>query len=244
VTRLLFAPVDPRTVLLFRALLAGFCVFAFWPRPGAPAHPAHWALAIGALTLFGAGWRPRLSGLLAIGVLLPLGFLDRGQASRHLLLCALLATSLWNGPGPIWPLRLLQIQLSVVYGVNAVAKSTWHYLSGEALMGMSTLPNFLADFSDGYWHAGGIAVPVMVAAMLSTLVEYFLALAFWFPRLRWLAAAVGVAFHLLLVTIVRIFMLDLATMFLYLAFLLPFADERPVAASSGATPASRGTSSE
>jgi hypothetical protein len=244
VTRFLFAPADPRTVRLFRALLAGFCIFAFWPRPDVPVEPAHWTAAIGALALFGAGWRPRLSGLLALGLVFPLAFLDRGQTSRHVLLCALLATSLWSGPGPIWPLRLLQIQLSVVYGVNAVAKSTWHYLSGDALVGMSSRSNFLADFSDGYWHVGGVAVPVMAAAIASALVEYFLAAAFWFPGLRWVAAAVGVTFHLVLMTIVRIFMLDLATMFLYLAFLLPFADLRAGTASSFPAPAFGGGSSD
>ena len=137
VTDFLFAPVAPGTVRLFRALLAAFAIDAFWPRSFVPVHPAHWAAGLVALVVFGVGFRPRLSGLLAFAVLLPLGFLDLGQASRQLLLFALLATSLWSGPGPIWPLRLIQIQLSVVYGVNAVAKSTSHYLSGDALVGLS-----------------------------------------------------------------------------------------------------------
>lgn len=226
--RFLFAPVRPGTVRLFRALLACFCVFVFWPRPDTPVHSTHWTVAVGALALFGAGWRPRLTGLLALGLLVPLAFLDRGQVSRHVVLWTLLATSLWSGTGPIWPLRLLQLQLSVVYGVNALAKSTWHYLSGAALVGLSARPNFVEDFSDGYWNVGSFAVPVMAAAIASALMEYFLAGAFWVPRLRWVAAGAGVAFHLVLMTIVHIFMLDLATMFLYLAFLLPFQEpERP-----------------
>jgi hypothetical protein len=222
VNRFLFDPAHPGTVRVFRALLASFCAFVFWPRPETPVDPAHWSAAVAALALFGAGWRPRVTGFLALGLLLPLAFLDRGQQSRHVVLWTLLATSLWSGPGPIWPLRLLQLQLSVVYGTNAVAKSTWHYLSGEALVGLSVRPNFVEDFSDGYWNVGPFAVPVIAAAIASTLMEYFLAGAFWVPRLRWIAAGAGVAFHLLLMTIVRIFMLDLATMFLYLAFLLPF----------------------
>jgi hypothetical protein len=239
VTDFLFAPVAPSTVRQFRALLAAFAIYAFWPRSFAPVPPAHWAAGLVALVVFGAGLRPRLSGLLAFAVLLPLGFFDRAEASRQLLLFALLATSLWSGPGPIWPLRLIQIQLSVVYGVNAVAKSTSHYLSGDALVGMSSLPNFVADFSDSYWHLGSFAVPVMAAAIATTLMEYFLAIAFWFPRLRWVAAAAGVAFHLVATTVVRIFILDLATMFLYLAFLLPF--EAPAGAASPADPLTAST---
>jgi len=37
---------------------------------------------------------------------------------------------------------------------------------------------------------------------------------------------VGVAFHLVTRLVVHIFLLDLATVFLYLAFLLPFAQAR------------------
>lgn len=229
-TDFLFAPAAPGTVRLFRALLAAFSIYAFWPRSFVPAHPAHWAAALVPLVLFGASFRPRLCGLLALALLLPLGFLDRAQASRHLMLVTLLATSLWNGAGPIWPLRLIQIQLSVVYGVNAVAKSSWHYLSGDALIGLSSLPHFVADFSDGYWHLGPFALPVVAAAIATTLMEYFLAVAFWFRRLRWVAAGAGVAFHLVAATVVRIFILDYATIFLYLAFLLPF--EAPAGAAA------------
>ena len=222
-TGFLFAPVDPGTVRLFRALLAAFTTFAFWPSPLHPARPAHWAAAVVALALFGMGWRPRLTGLVALALLVPLAVHVGGaRAGRHLLICALLATALWDGPGPIWPLRLVQLQISLVYGVNAIAKSTGHYLSGDALVGMSSLPNFVADFSDGYWHVGSLAVPVMALAVASTIVEYFLATAFWIPRLPWVAAGVGVAFHLLSTAVVQIFMLDVISIFLYLAFLLPF----------------------
>lgn len=113
-----------------------------------------------------------------------------------------------------------------MYGVNALAKTTPAYLSGDVLMGMSQmLPNFLVDLSDGYLHVGVLAIPVALAAIGSALTEYFLALGFWFRRLRITAVVVGVLFHVILIRIVRIGMLDLASMFLYLAFLLPF--DRP-----------------
>jgi hypothetical protein len=126
----------------------------------------------------------------------------------------------------MWPICLIQLQLSVVYGINALMKTTPAYLSGEVLIGMSQmLPNFLVDLSDSYLHVGPLAIPVALAAVASAATEYFLALGFWFPCLRVATAVVGVLFHLILKMIVRIGLLDWASMFLYLAFLLPF--DRP-----------------
>lgn len=123
----------------------------------------------------------------------------------------------------MWPIRLIQFQLSVVYGVNAIAKTTPGYLSGEVLMGMSNaLPNFLVDLSSGYAQLWFLRMPVSMAAVLSAATEYTLALGFWFRRTRPAAAVLGVGFHLMLKQIVRIHMLDWTSMFLYLAFFLPF----------------------
>ena len=201
----------------------------------------YWLLTLAGLALFAAGWRPQVLGWLISVLLLP-WFLAHGRPSQQLLLFTLLAfsflrsdarLSLWRGRqsasvGPMWPIRLIQLQLSIVYGVNALMKTTPAYLSGDVLIGMSRmLPNFLVDLSDGYLHVGLLAIPVALAAAASALTEYFLALGFWFRRLRIAAAVVGVLFHVILMRIVRIGMLDWASMFLYLAFLLPF--DRPAA---------------
>lgn len=190
--------------------------------------------------LFGLGVQPRITGLILFAMLLPLASLSRGRQSRQVLLFALLAFSFirsnarlsidaWRrrdiprDAGPIWPIRLMQIQLCLVYAVNAFAKCTPHYLSGETLIGMSRMrPNFLINMSDGWAHVGPIAVPAALAAIGSVIVESYLAVGFWFRRLRWITAAVGVTFHIMLQSIVHIFMLDLASMFLYLSFLLPW----------------------
>lgn len=223
-------------------------------------------LTFGVLILFGAGWRPRATGWLLVALLLP-WFLTYGRPRQHILLFTLLAFSFIrsdaqlslhrafqrNRPasvGPMWPIRLIQLQLSVTYGVNALAKTTPEYLSGDVLVGMSRmLPNFLVDLSDGYLHAGPLIIPVALAAVASTVTEYYLAIGFWFRRLRVITAVAGVLFHLILKIIIRIGMFDWACMFLYLAFLLPF--DRPAARGlteqkggqvvSDDTPASHGT---
>ena len=125
---------------------------------------------------------------------------------------------------PIWPIRLIQIQLTLLYGVNAIAKTTYEYLSGDLLIEMSkTYRNFLVDFSDGYYHLLDIPIPVFVLAIASALIEYFLAIGFWFKKTRWFALVIGILFHLSLTQVVKIFMLDYVSMFLYLAFIIPFS---------------------
>ena len=198
-------------------------------------------LVIGVLLMaFAAGLRPRIVGFILFSLLLPLASLTAGQESRQVLLTALLAFSMlrsdeqWSlralrqdgtrgSAGPIWPIRLIQIQLTLVYGVNTLAKLTPAYLSGEILVGMSRMhPNFLVDLSHGFLHLASLPLPVSTAATAAVMIEAFLAVGFWVPRLVWPTAAVGVAFHLVLQRVVQIYMLDLASMFLYLAFLLPW----------------------
>jgi hypothetical protein len=207
----------------------------------------YWLLILILLIAFGVGWRPRVLGSLLFAILLPLDFLGGSQQSRQILLFSLLSFSFlrsdawlslkqfsWESfrykpdyqlasAGPMWPIRLIQLQLSVTYGINALAKTTPEYLSGQTLIGMSQrLPNFLVDLSDGYLHLPWLALPVALLAVASVATEYFLAVGFWFRRSRFVAAGVGFLFHFILKMVIRIYMLDWATMFLYLSFLLPF----------------------
>ena len=204
----------------------------------------YWFPILVLLLLFGVGLRPRLLGIFLVVLLLPLPFEFGLHVSRQILLFTLLFFSLlrsdarlslrWGrqGPqpvtaGPMWPIRLIQVQLSVVYGVNALAKTTPEYISGQVLMGMSKmLPNFLVNLSDGYLHLGPLAIPVTILAIASVMTEYALAIGFWFPRLRVATAVLGVFFHIVTKFIIRIGMLDWSCMFLYLAFFIPF--DRPL----------------
>lgn len=211
--------------------------------------PYH-ALIFILLIFFGWGKRTRAIGLALLALLLPLDFLTGQQQSRQIMLFVLLAFCFWPDEvvsfspvfqtrskteiptPPIWPLRLMQIQLSLVYGVNAVVKTTPHFLSGEALILMSQhLPNFRVNLSDGFLHLAMLSVPVWLLACATVCTESFLAIAFWFRRWRVAAAALGVAFHCILKLVIKIGMLDWVSMFLYLTFLLPFG-RRPVCTGS------------
>ena len=192
------------------------------------------------LIAFCIGYRPRITGLLLCVLLLPLVFVDSYRHSRQIILFSLLAFSLLpstsqynllfyskgktlvNG-APYWPIRLIQFQLSFLYGVNAIAKTTPSYLSGDILQGMSImLPDFILDLSSGMLELGPLVIPVFVLAVSSVLIEYILAIGFWFKKTRIPTAVLGIVFHISLIWVIKIGILDWASLFLYPAFLLPF----------------------
>jgi hypothetical protein len=199
----------------------------------------YWLLILVVGLLLAAGWRPRLCSVLLLVLLLPLSGSSRGNQSRTVVAFALGAFA-WlrsdavprpwerlqdaraRSAGPCWPVRLLQLELTAVYGINALAKTRPSYLSGDALVDMSVaLPNFLVDLRDGVLELGPLAIPLSLAAVLSAGTEWFLAFGFWVRRWRWAMAAIGIAFHWVLTFVLQIFRLDVATIFLYLVFLLP-----------------------
>jgi hypothetical protein len=209
----------------------------------------------GTILWFAVGWCPRIGGVVLFCLMLPNEFLSKGRVSGQLLLTVVLLTSLlrtapiwrWDevrrrSAGPMWPIRLMQCQLTLLYGINAIRKSTLQYLSGEVLMALSaSRANFLVDLTSGYMSFGSMLVPVSALAVATVAIEYWLAVGWWVPRARLPTAALGVSFHLFLkALVIRIFLLDATTMLLYLSFLLPFAagarSARLASAHRGADP--------
>ncbi len=203
-------------------------------------HRGYWSLVLTLCVILAFGWRSRAVGATLAVVLLPLAFVPGSTRSRQVVLVALVAFCFLRSDavrwprfsrgrredvpsaGPAWPIRLIQFQLTLLYGVNAIAKASPAYLSGDVLTGMAlALPNFKADVRSGMIELGLIAVPVMAAGIASAMSEGFLAVGFWLGRWKWLAALFGIAFHLSLRFMIDIYKLDVATIFLYLAFLLP-----------------------
>ncbi|MBC8008698.1 MAG: hypothetical protein H7067_01215 [Burkholderiales bacterium] len=197
--------------------------------------PGYRWLMLAGIVVFALGWRTRRVGLVLAVLLLPYCFLQSGQQSRQLwVVCVtcvslLPSRSLFGGhtdaepSGPVWPLRLLQLQLTAVYTVNALYKSTPAFLSGDVLAALSVRPNFLINMSDGYLHACGLAVPAWWLAVATVAVEYWLAVGLWWRRTLMFTVVLGVVFHVGLKFVMRIHMLDISTMFLYLSFLAPVA---------------------
>jgi hypothetical protein len=92
----------------------------------------------------------------------------------------------------VWPILLLKIEISIVYFYAALVKVNAQYLSGALLITFWPLNQLAALPRSWAW-----VLPCLAVA--SILVEVFLAIALWLPRWRWLALAVGVGFHMLII---------------------------------------------
>ncbi len=261
--RFLFAPVDRRSAAAFRVALAAFTALVFWQPVTQPwnivsrlpvlpalyehvfASTGYLVLRLGLLALFALGWRPRAMGLLAAVVCVPFVAGSGVSQSRQVLIFTLVAFSMLRSDGcfsiraassdvgPMWPIRLIQMQLSLLYGVNVIAKLTPAYLRGDVLVRLSErMPNFLVDLSSGALAVGPVGIPGWLLAVAVVVVEAVLAVGFWVPGFRVATAALGVAFHFAASFIIRIAWLGWTSMFLYLVFLLPFEAGAKDAAAS------------
>jgi hypothetical protein len=201
---LIFVPV------LTTVLAPGALVATDWPwlpRPSLAVLPillVTWCTAAVLLTI---GWRSRWAAATLSALVGYLLALDQQLYSHHLYLLALLTFLLaLSDPGaiwsldasrgqaratvPAWPARLIRVQLSIVYIFGALSKVNVYWLSGALLAselrrgGLIVLPEPLASFP-----------AVACLAIAAVVVELYLAVALWSPRLHRPALLLGVAMH-------------------------------------------------
>ena len=137
-----------------------------------------------------------------------------------------------------WVLRLMQIQLSVVYGFTVLEKlsgATWQ--DGTAVSYALRLTDLTTVATPTWLSTNGI---LMNLATWGTLcVELCLAVLVWNRRCRPWVLGVGVVFHLVILTSLAVAFFSFAMFVLYLAFIppetiatrprLPWSRGRPVA---------------
>lgn len=177
--------------------------YAEWlPEPGLPLVAGIivvWAVSAISFTF---GWRVSVSGpMLLASIVLTLS-LDQQTYSNHLYLMAwlvLLLTLASAGSGvnlrrsdtPVvrWPVFLLMIQLSIVYGFSALTKLNASFLSGSVLAG--TLGYGLLPFPET------LRTPLFlsVVAALAVFIELFVAIFIWLMRFRPAAFVLGLGLH-------------------------------------------------
>jgi hypothetical protein len=152
---------------------------------------------------FAAGFRPRISGLALAGMLTYVLALDHQLYSNHLYLMTLLTSILAlgnsgaalsldsrrRGVQPVigaWPVVLIRVLVSIVYGFAAASKLNLIFLSGLVLRVYMKLPGIesIPSWVFSLFALGAVGT------------EIFLAVAFWRPRLRRFAVVVGLGFHL------------------------------------------------
>lgn len=173
-----------------------------------PAVIGAWGVA-GFVFLF--GWHTRTAGgVLSLAMLMTL-LGDQQLYSNHLYLALTLTVLLTVADAgaaisldarrsgtraevPLWPVTLLKLQVTIVYGFAALAKLNLVYVSGAVLNAQLGWGSIL-PFPDGLrrWEV------MSVLALLSILTEAFLAVALWSPRLRSVGFGLGLAFHIAIV---------------------------------------------
>jgi hypothetical protein len=128
-------------------------------------------------------------------------------------------------PSPAWPIRMMQLSVSLLYAVNVAAKLNPDFLSGRVLSLMSMeLSNFRVRITDVLPLPFGLSIPVSLCAIGTVMAEAVLAVGWWLPVNRRVVAAIGIAFHLAVKYVVSVAWLDWLAMSLYLVFLLPLTD--------------------
>jgi hypothetical protein len=114
--------------------------------------------------------------------------------------------------GNLLGLRLLVVLLSSIYVWGTVSKLTPWFLDGDRMAQI---------FLSLYWGSDPTPrgfQPLMIAMSWGTLVvEPFLAVALWIPRLRWAAVIVGAIFHLALYVLLPVSTFSLTMIVLYVA---------------------------
>jgi len=162
---------------------------------------------IGTAVLFTLGARTTLAGIALSIILAGVMLADQQLYSNHhyllLLLVALvtigragssMSVDAWRCGGsdvvPGWPLDLLRVQISIVYGFAALAKLNAVYLSGSVVAAYLRRDGPLAI--PGEWRTFEV---MAILSVLSILTEAFLAIALWLPRWRAAAFIAGLGLH-------------------------------------------------
>jgi hypothetical protein len=166
---------------------------------------------VAAALAFTAGMRTRAAGAALAASIAFVMLLDQQLYSNHtylLILVVGLLTLSDNGAAlsvdagrhgerrriPAWPVVLLKMQLTIVYGFAAVAKVNVYYLSGSVL--------------NAFWNrTGPFALPdalrrvevLMPLALATVLVEMALAIGLWQARLRPMLFMIGFGMHVVIV---------------------------------------------
>jgi hypothetical protein len=168
--------------------------------------------------LFAVGWRVPLSGSALLASLVATLSLDQQTYGNHLYLMSwlvLLMVVADAGAGLSvskrsrrivrWPVLLIMLQLSVVYGFSGLTKLNERFLSGETLAG--AVRAGVLPFPDS------LRMPAFLSVLAGVVivVELFIALLIWRNRFRPAAFVLGLGLH----TSITLFMANTGELFVF-----------------------------
>ena len=182
-----------------------------WPTvpDWSPMLPLLFWLPLGLLMAIGVA--PRVVGALLVLTMTVILLGDQRTYSNHLYFLILLVFLLSFVPSSrrqtavrSWPVTLLKCQGSVLYGFGALSKVTPMYLTGWMLAGTVDRRwwGWIPEWSESPLIFAGIA-------LLTIVVEAWLAAALWSPRFRRAAVVTGLTLHAGCVLLLRDVKIDL-----------------------------------
>ena len=187
---------------------------------------------------FCGGFKPRFAGAIITCLSAYVLLLDQQTYSNHFYLfflimllltvadsgAALSLDALQTGKRDHvagWPILLLKLQVSLVYGFSAFAKLTRQFLSGDVLSQTLKQHGWLT-FPDS-WRSPQVLTALAVSAIF---VELFIAFGLWSKRLRWAAVIAGVTLHFFILTMLDSSRLSLGIFALEMFALYPLFFQR------------------
>ena len=196
-------------------LLTGLMCVGLWTRVSSM------GTAIIILMMFSMhqSWRHHHTFLLAMSTLFialtPCGrsySLDRWLALRRAL-----QSGLPPPPeiGNLWGLRLIAIQLSMVYFWTAYEKLYWGFLSGDRMELLAY--NYYAGID--YANIPGFSALCFVFAITTVILEFLLSFGLYIPKPRKYLMPAGIGLHILFYVLLPIRTFTLTMILLYLAFI-------------------------
>ena len=117
--------------------------------------------------------------------------------------------------GNLWGLRLIAIQLSMVYFWTAYEKLYWGFLSGARMELLAY--NYYAGFD--YASIPGFSVLCSITAITTMILEFALSFGLYIPKFRKYLMPAGIILHILFYILLPIRTFTLTMILLYLAFI-------------------------
>ena len=117
--------------------------------------------------------------------------------------------------GNLWGLRLIAIQLSMVYFWTAYEKLYWGFLSGDRMELL--VYNYYAGYD--YASIPGFSALCCIVAITTVMLEFLLAFGLYIPKLRKYLMPTGIVLHILFYVLLPIRTFTLMVILLYLAFI-------------------------
>ena len=209
--------IRPSAILLHSAffLLTGLMCVGLWTRVSSMGT----AILLSIMFSMYKSWKHHHTFLLVMATLF-IALTPCGRSysiDRSLVLRRALKSRLPPPPeiGNLWGLRLIAIQLSMIYFWTAYEKLYWGFLSG------ARMELLVYNYYAGYDYASipGFSALCFIAAITTVILEFLLSFGLYIPKFRKYLMPAGIVLHVLFYVLLPIRTFTSTMILLYLAFI-------------------------